>query len=130
MDRKNQRLLFIDGLINVVLGLLLLLFPLGLSDALGLPPSQTNFYPTILGAVILGIGLALFWERYGVKPGMRGLGLGGAMAINLCGSCVLIIWLVINPFDLPFRGYVILWSLAVLVLSVGVVELRSLLSRR
>jgi len=82
-----------------------------------------NFYPTILGGVIFGIGIALFVERYGFKNEIRGLGLGGAIAINICGALVLLIWLIINPFDLPLRGYIILWSISIIVLFVGIVEI-------
>ena len=113
----------IDGIFNVVLGILLLLFPFGISEALGVPKSNTDFYPTILGGVIFGIGVALLIERYGFKHGIRGLGLGGAIAINLCGSFVLIIWLIINPFNLPLRGYIVLWAIAMIVLFVGIGEI-------
>jgi hypothetical protein len=123
VERKQEILLTIDGIINVFLGVLLLLFPFGISELLGVPKSNTNFYPTILGGVILGIGIALFIERYGFKSKIRGLGLGGAIAINICGALVLLIWLLINPFDLPLKGYIILWIIALGVLVIGIVEL-------
>ena len=123
MERKQEILLSIDGLINVLLGILLILFPFGIAEFVGAPNPSTNFYPTILGGVIFGIGIALYIERYGYKSGIRGLGLGGAIAINLCGGLVLLIWLMVNPFDLPIRGYIILWVIALLVLVVGIVEL-------
>jgi hypothetical protein len=113
----------IDGIINLALGILLLLFPVGIPRLLGIPESNLHFYPTILGGVILGIGLALLIERYGFEYKIRGLGLGGAIAINICGALVLLIWLIIDPFDLPIRGYIILWSIAVLVLLVGFGEI-------
>lgn len=123
MERKQEILLSIDGLVNVLLGILLILFPFGIAEFVGVPNPNTNFYPTILGGVIFGIGIALFIERYGYKSGIRGLGLGGAIAINLCGGLVLLIWLLVNPFDLPDRGYIILWAIALLVLMVGIIEL-------
>lgn len=123
MGKKQEILLFIDGIINVGLGILLLLFPFGISELLGVPESNTNFYPTILGGVIFGIGIALFVERYGFKFKIRGLGLGGAIAINICGAMVLVVWLLINPFSLPLKGYIVLWTIAVVVLIVGIVEL-------
>lgn len=123
MERKIELLLMIDGIINILLGILLLLFPIGVSDILGVPGSNLHFYPTILGGVILGIGIGLIVERYGYKNKIRGLGLGGAIAINLCGAFVLIIWLIIDPFTLPIRGYVILWSIAIIVLFLGIMEI-------
>ena len=123
MARKQEILLSIDGMINVILGILLLLFPLGIDGLLGVPQSNIHFYPTILGGVILGIGIALFIERYGFQSNIRGLGLGGAIAINICGAVVLLIWLIIDPFTLPLRGYIILWVIAIVVLFVGIIEL-------
>lgn len=123
MKKKHAILLTIDGIINLVLGILLLLFPFGMAEILGVPQSNVNFYPTILGAVIFGIGIALLIERYGNTRNIRGLGLGGAIAINICGAIALIIWLVSTPLDIPLRGYVILWSVAIIVLVVGIVEI-------
>ena len=123
MRSKHKTLLVIDAIINFVLGLLLLLFPAGVVELLGLPLTNTNFYPSILGAVLFGIGVALLIERYGASKNIRGLGLGGAIAINLCGAGVLLLWLLIAPFDISLRGNVILWSIAIIVLIVGFVEI-------
>ena len=118
-------LLTIDGIVNLLLGALLLLLPAGLIDLLGLPSVNHHFYTTILGAVIFGIGIALFIEMYRGGANARGLGLAGAIAINFCGGGVLLVWLLFKPFDLPARGQVVLWTVAVLVLGIGVVELAS-----
>jgi hypothetical protein len=123
MGKKHALLLTIDGIINLALGILLLLFPLGMAELLSLPQSTVNFYPTILGAVIFGIGIALLIERYGHTRNIRGLGLGGAIAINLCGAIALLVWLVSTPLNIPLRGYVILWSIAILVLLIGIIEI-------
>jgi len=125
MKSKHKTLLVIDAIINLVLGVLLLFFPAGVVELLGLPLTNTNFYPSILGAVLFGIGVALLIERYGASKKIRGLGLGGAIVINLCGAGVLLLWLLIAPFDIPFRGNVILWSIAIIVLIVGFVEIIS-----
>ena len=123
MEKGQEILLTLDGIVNVLLGIFLLLFPFGISELLGIPKANTNFYPTILGGVIFGIGIALFLERYGFKKNIGGLGLGGAIAINICGALVLLIWLFIDPFDLPLRGYIILWSIGIGVLLLGIVEI-------
>jgi hypothetical protein len=123
MRSKHKTLLVIDAIINLVLGVLLLFFPAGVVELLGLPLTNTNFYPSILGAVLFGIGVALLIERYGASMKIRGLGLGGAIVINLCGVGVLLLWLLIAPFDIPLRGNVILWSIAIIVLIVGFVEI-------
>jgi hypothetical protein len=123
MERRQEILLLLDGIVNLVLGVLLLLFPVGIAEMLGLPASNSHFYPTILGGVILGIGIALLIERYGFKHNIRGLGLGGAIAINICGAIVLFVWLIIDPFSLPLKGYIILWVIAITVFIIGVIEL-------
>jgi len=122
MKSQVKLLLAADAVINLILGALLLLFPAGLLEYLGLPPSDTYFYTSILGGVIFGIGIALSLEVWG-PPEIRGLGLGGAIAINLCGGGVLFYWLLWGVLDLPFRGEFTLWIVAILVLGIGFVEL-------
>jgi hypothetical protein len=122
---SKRFLLAIDGAANILLGVLLLLFPAGMLELLGLPPVAHHFYTTILGAVIFGIGVALLIELLWGVQGVRGLGLAGAIAINLCGGGALLVWLLLSPFALPLRGHVVLWVVAVVVLGIGIVELVS-----
>ena len=89
------------------------------------PDNRLNFYPTILGAVIFGIGIALLLEVYGEPKGIHGLGLAGAITINFCAAGVLTLWLISTPLDLPLRGYIILWIIAIVVLIIGFIELVS-----
>ena len=125
MRAKSKILLLIDGIMNLLLGVLLLLFPLGVAQLLGVPQSNINFYPTILGAVIFGIGIALLIEVYGESRGNHGLGLNGAIVVNFCGAGVLVLWLVFAPLNMPLRGHVILWTIAIAVLVIGFIELFS-----
>lgn len=55
-------LIAIDSVVNVLLGLLLLIFPPTLVEWQGLPLPSSAFYARTLGAVILGIGVALAIE--------------------------------------------------------------------
>ena len=74
--------------------------------------------------MIFGIGLALFLEwRYGQT--IRGLGLAGAIAINLCGGGALLLWLTRNGLSLPRQGLILLWLVDILVLGIGILELVS-----
>jgi len=123
MNSRNKRLLTIDGILNIILGILLLLFPFGIAEYLGVPKSNNYFYPTILGGVILGIGIALLFERYGYANNFRGLGLGGAIIINIAGSSVLLLWLIFANLQIPFRGYIILWFIGISVFAIGIAEL-------
>ena len=120
---QHRLLLLVDGLINLLLGSLLILFPDALVEALGIPPADSRFYPSLLGGVVLGIGLALLVERARRPAGAVGLGLGGAIAINLCGAAVLTGWLVLGDLALAVRGYWFLWGLVVVLVAVSAAEL-------
>jgi hypothetical protein len=122
MTKNDKTLLLIDGAINIALGIVLLLFPLGTARLLGIPVSDSDFYPTILGAVLFGIGIALLIERFGVSKNVRGLGLGGAIAINFCGGVALVVWLVFGPLAIPLKGSILLWTIAVLVIGLALIE--------
>lgn len=123
MKQKQRILLLSDAIINLLLGFLLLLFPAGLLTYLGLPPTDTFFYTSILGGVIFGIGVALGLEWLGFPEGIRGLGLEGAIAINFCGGGTLLYWLIFENLGLPLRGMVTLWIVAVVVLGIGLLEI-------
>ena len=120
----HARLLELDGIGNVLLGLPLLLFPGPVSSFLGLTPVDATFYPAILGAVFVGIGVALLVERF--RPSLGGLGLGGAMSINLTFGVVLAGWLVLADVELPVRGLVVPSSLAVILVGISLAEAFSL----
>ena len=120
---KRTTLLTIDGIINLILGLLLLWYPQSLVKTLGLPETNNAFYPNILGGILLGIGITLFLERDGQNRITIGLGLGGAIAINLCGGIVLAGLLLYDERMLPLRGRIFLWSLVILLLGISIFEL-------
>ena len=115
-------LLKVDAAINLILGILLMAFPTGLVKALGIPMEVPAFYATILGGVLFGIGLALLTECYWKSSRFKGLGLGGAIAINLCGGGVLITWLISDALILPLRGQILLWFLVLLLIGLSLLE--------
>jgi hypothetical protein len=115
-------LLKADAAINLILGVLLMSFPAKLVKALGIPMADPSFYATILGGVLFGIGLALLLECYRKSNRFIGLGLGGAIAINLCGGLVLAAWLLSNRLSLPLRGHIFLWFLLLLLVGISVLE--------
>jgi hypothetical protein len=119
VDAKRSKVLLLDALINVVLGLLLAIFPDSVVRLLGVPATDTRFYPSILGAVLLGIGVALLIESYRKPSRSPGLGLSGAIAINLCEAIFLIGWLLSGTLDVPFRGHVFLWTIAVALVAIS-----------
>jgi hypothetical protein len=93
-----------------------------LVEFLGVPEAP-GFYPNLLGEVLIGIGIALFIEK-GTQQGNRsGLGLKGAIAINLCAGFVLAGWLIFGNLEIPPRGYAFLWVLVIVLLGISSAEL-------
>ena len=121
----RHRLLLIDSFINLVLGILLIIFPIGLAHWIGLPIPATRFYVNILGAVFIGIALALAWEarRGSNNHELVGLGVVGAAAINLCGGAMLAVWLITGKLDLTLAGSIFLWLLVILLVGISALEL-------
>jgi hypothetical protein len=127
---KKSILLKIDGLVNVVLGVFLMSFPSNLAKMLGIPIPQCTFYPNILGAVLFGVGLALFFERYRGVFGSTGLGIGGAICINVCGAAMLLTWVLGGKLDIPLRGYIILSLVCLLILVISIFEVFFVFTRK
>ncbi|MDH3645388.1 MAG: hypothetical protein OER80_01310 [Gammaproteobacteria bacterium] len=123
---QRSILLFLDGAINLILGVLLMMFPRQLVSALGIPAMQETFYPTILGAVLFGIGIALIVE---IRSKGLGLGLIGAVAINICGGVVLASWLLFGDLSTSTQGNALLWVLVIILVGISVIELLSTLRK-
>lgn len=119
---KHSRVLLVDAAINLALGSLLVTFPPQVVQALGVPMVENAFYPSILGGVLIGIGVALLIEYFRDSGELVGLGLGGAIAINLCGGIVLAIWLLSGGLNLPPRGKFFLWVLVAILVGVSSLE--------
>ena len=129
--QPTKAVLLVDAAINLFLGLLLLIFSETLVEFLGVPATEQSFYPNILGGVLFGIGVALLIECFRSPNGLVGLGLGGAIAINLCGGLVLVFWLITGNLSIPIRGQIFLWTLAVILVAISSIELfMHLLSRK
>jgi hypothetical protein len=125
---KGSKVLIIDAVINFVLGVLLLLlipFPEQVTEFLGIPKVQQAFYPSIMGGIFVGIGIALLIESNREKHQEPvGLGLGGAIAINLCGGAVLTGWLIFGGLNLPKQGLILLWIIAIILVVISSTEFK------
>lgn len=117
----RRTLLIFDGIVNLSLGVLLLWFPTGVVTALGVP-SGSPFYANLLGSVLVGVGIALLIERFRVSGSPGGLGLAGAIAINLCGGLVLVAWLLFGDLQLSQLGVFLLWAIALVLLVLSLME--------
>ena len=129
---KRKTTLSIDALINLILAIILLLFSPEMADFFGLPSVNNNFYPNILGAVFLGITIALIIEafRNPSNNSKVGLGMVGAACINLSGGFVLLLWLVFGDMKLPLKGSILLWALDLTLILISTIELFSLFKKK
>jgi hypothetical protein len=119
---KRTDILMVDAVINLVLGVLLIFFPPLVVEFLGVPTVDNAFYPSILGGVLFGIGIALCIECVRGEAGLVGLGLGGAISINLCGGVVLGVWLLVGQLSIPLKGRLFLWGLVILLVGISCTE--------
>ncbi|MCG8435965.1 MAG: hypothetical protein MJA83_18250 [Gammaproteobacteria bacterium] len=119
----EKTLLLIDSIINLALGILLGVFPEKIIAVIGIPHAPNPFYASVLGGVLFGIGVALLLEISKERTGFGGLGLGGAIAINVCGGFVLMLWLIFGNLAIPIHGRIIMWSLVALLFIISIAEL-------
>jgi hypothetical protein len=120
---KEELVLTVDATVNLALGVLLAIFPRAFAGLVGAPIPSTSFYASILGGVLIGVGLALLLQRFWGRSHVTGLGIEGAIAINLCGGGVLVVWLITGGLSVATRGLVFLWVVAILVLGIGATEI-------
>ena len=119
----SKKILILDAIINLILGILLLAYSENLATYLGVPITKDYFYPNILGAIFIGITIALLIEYFRKNDKFTGLGFIGAIAINLCGGFILALWLIFGNLNLPIKGQLLLWILVILLIGVSVFEL-------
>jgi hypothetical protein len=116
--------LLVDAVINLLLGVLLVMLDPRIADTLGVPAPGSRFYTSILGVVLIGVAIALVIEALQSPPREgTGLGLLGAVCINLCGGVALGLWLSFGDLGLPVRGLVFLWCLVVALVVLSGIEL-------
>jgi hypothetical protein len=120
---KSKKVLLVDAIINLILGILLLAFSQPIINILGVPNTDQYFYPNILGSVLFGIGIALLVECYRTNDSFIGLGLGGAISINMCGGLVLALWLLFGNLIIPIGGKIFLWILVIILVGISSLEL-------
>lgn len=121
-----QQLLWIETLLKLSGGLVLALTPLTAIKILGLPRTDSGFWPRLLGAVLIGLAFATYLEgRFGGTP--RGLGIAGCFLVNIAAVTMLVIQLVMShrrgqPTQTR-RGEAVLWLLVTLLSLLIVVEI-------
>lgn len=109
-----SQLLWIETLLKGTAGLALFLAPLTLAKLFGLPSVQDSLWMRLLGALLLGVAMAIFLQ--GTRYTSQGIGLAGLLAINLVSAGALAALLLANSAASTRRGRLILWLLTGLLL--------------
>ncbi len=102
-------------------GALLILAPGLTIKLIGLPKSDGNFWPRMLGALLLGLAIASLLQ--GTLRAQGGLGLTGSIAVNLTVTAVLGSLLILGPATPTKRGRLALWCLMILLTLLSLAEL-------
>ena len=127
---KREKLLAIDAFVNFTLGLTFIFYPQLIVTLIGVEISALSTVINILkatiaifGGVLTGIGIALLLESLHRPKGLVGLGLGGAVVINLCGGIILSGWLIFGNLVIPKLMLVLLWILLAILVVLSVIEI-------
>lgn len=116
-----QQLLWLETLLKVSAGLMLVLAPGVSIKILGLPPAGHAFWTRALGALLIGCGAAAYIE--GAWTGSRGLGLAGLVIINLLSAGVLAVTAMLGGGAATRRGQALVWGTVVLLFVLSLVEI-------
>ncbi|MGE8942877.1 hypothetical protein ACO2I3_13260 [Leptospira interrogans] len=116
-----QQLLWIEIVLRLIAGVILLILPLVAARVLGLPLPQATLWPRLIGGLMIGMAGAVFLE--GSAMSSRGLGLGGLVIINLATAATLAALLVLERASQTKRGRIFLWSLVVSLVGFSLLEL-------
>lgn len=116
-----HQLLWLETLLKLAGGIVLLLAPLTIIKILGLPPSPGGFWPRIVGALLIGLAAATFIE--GAWTGSRGLGLAGLVILNVIGAAIVALAALFGDGSPTRRGAFVLWGLVALLLALALVEI-------
>ena len=100
---------------------MLAIAPMSAIKLFGLPLTNTGFWPRLLGAVLIGLAVALFLEAR--VEGSHGLGLAGCVVVNLCGAAMIATLLVTEAGPPSMRGRFLFWLIVLLLLTLSILEM-------
>jgi hypothetical protein len=119
---KESILLTIDGILDLLFGAVLLAYPKGLVSFLGLPQTGITLYPGVLGGILVGVGAGLVLQQLLDRP-IPSRGVEIPIITNLGGAGALIALLAIGGLQIPLKGHIVLWVVAIVVLATAVAEI-------
>lgn len=115
-----QQVLWIETILKGTAGVLLFLLPGLVCRVFGLPHGANVFWARITGALLVGIGAAVYVD--GAWPAARGLGLGGLAALNLTAAALVLSLSTLGRAAETARGTVALVVLAVALVLLALIE--------
>jgi len=115
----SEQLLWIEACLKLGSGLALVSTPRTLARLLGLPSADQPFWPRLLGALLIGLGVASLLE---VRM-QGGLGLAGSIAVNLAGATMIGALLALGRAGKTMRGRFLLWLAAAALVVLSFVEI-------
>jgi hypothetical protein len=118
-----HQLLWIETLLKLAGGAVLILAPLASARLLGLPHGNNGLWPRLVGALLLGISGALYLEGLQLSQFKQGgLGLAGVAVINIVAAFALAAMLITGAVR-TVRGRAVMWGLVVAVGGLAVLEI-------
>jgi hypothetical protein len=115
----SEQLLWIEACLKLGPGLALVAAPRTLARLFGLPSADQPFWPRLLGALLIGLGIASLLE---VRM-QGGLGLAGSIAVNLASAAMIGALLVLGRAGRTMRGRFLLWVAAAALVILSLVEI-------
>src|SRR5690606_34240878 len=119
-----QQLLWIETILKLSGGLVLLTMPRVAVKVLGLPAGDSSFWPRLLGAVLIGMAGGFYIE--GARADSKGLALAAAILVSLAAAGTVAAQLVIMRSAPTQRGAAVLWLLVALLFFLSLLEIASI----
>ncbi|MGF1649204.1 MAG: hypothetical protein ACFCUN_02000 [Hyphomicrobiaceae bacterium] len=118
-----RELLLTELILKGAVGAVLLLAPITVCRAMGLPHGGVGLWARIAGTLLIGIAAAL-WVENDVAE-VRGLGIGGLIAINTAGLVILLTLAIAGPISTR-RGAFAVWTMVVVLFGLTIFEIAHL----
>ncbi|HEU0157691.1 MAG TPA: hypothetical protein VFR00_00185 [Hyphomicrobiaceae bacterium] len=115
-----EQLLWVEMLCKLAAGCALLMAPTTTAAVMGWPRPGAAFWPRLLGALLIGIGLASALDAR--AAGGRGLGLGGSVSINLAVATFLLVSVMLRP-PAARRGRLLSWLIVGCLFLLSLIEI-------
>lgn len=118
-----HQILWLEIVLKLGIGLILLAAPRTLAKVLGLPVAEDAFWPRLVGAMLIGLAAAMIVELR-LQPG-HALGLSGIAAIDLAVGATLWAMLILGRAGSTKRGRLAIGTAAFVLTLLALVSIVS-----